>query len=74
MSKRNHRRFTVWTDETMWGKDAMESGLCYGVYDHDKGDTGDKCSKEEQGGIITSWIDASEKAEELNLVYESTTP
>jgi len=57
-------RYTTWTDDTLWSRTAIESGLTYGVYDLENED---KCSEEEQGGIITSYEQARLKANEMNL-------
>lgn len=61
------KRYTIWTDETLWSKTAIESGLTYGVWDNEKNDC---CSRDEQGGIITSYKDAHKIAIEMNEAIE----
>jgi hypothetical protein len=61
MSK--NKRYTIWTDEVLWHESARLAGLTYGVYDNEKED---KCTHEQQGGIITTREDALKRADEMN--------
>ncbi|MEX0313441.1 MAG: hypothetical protein AB3N18_04630 [Allomuricauda sp.] len=63
MKKHQFPRYTICTDETMWTKTAVESGLRYHVYDRAKEDN---LSFDEQGGRLTTAEAAREKADELN--------
>ena len=58
---KKYPRYTIWTDETLWGKTAVESGLVYGVYDNL---TDNKFHPE--GVTITSAEQAREEAKKLN--------
>ena len=58
------KRYTVWHDESLQGKEASESGLSYGVYDNE---TNEKCTEEKQGGIITTYEMAKDRAIKMNL-------
>ena len=60
-----HKRFTTWTDETLWSEAAVNSGLVYGVYDHHKED-----KHFIDGWIATTREEAQQKADELNLQLE----
>jgi hypothetical protein len=55
------KRYTIWVNETMWRKVAIEAGLVYGVYDNKE----DK-KVHIEGITITSRQQALEEAEKLN--------
>lgn len=57
------RRFVTWHDETLWGDNATNSGLVFGVYDTK---LNRKCFDSEQGGIITSMDAAIKRVKEMN--------
>ena len=59
----NGKRYCPWTDDTLMGSAVVESGLKYGVYDNLNNR---KCSDREQGGLITSYARAFDKAVEMN--------
>lgn len=66
MSINKFKRYTVWTDETLWSRTAVASGLTYGVYDN-------KENKQiyPDGVTITSRQQALEEAEKLNNQLEN---
>lgn len=61
---RTHKRYCTWTDETMWRKSAVESGLSYGVYDHVE-------NKRVNVGICKTYNEAHVAAEKLNAGLEN---
>jgi hypothetical protein len=64
--KQKFKRYTIWTDETMWKKTAIESGLTYGVYDNKIND----CVSKDICGICVSRQEALDAAEKLNNTLE----
>ena len=64
------KRYTTWTDETSWNKNAIISGLTYGVYDR-KLNRSISYDLQEEYGIITTLERAREIAIELNNKIES---
>jgi len=61
---RKFKRYSVWTDETMWNKTAVESGLRYGVYDH-------KENKKVSVPKCVTYQEASMEAEKLNNALDN---
>lgn len=66
MTIHKFKRYTIWTDEVLWGKTAVKSGLTYGVYDN-------KENKQTypKNINITSRQQALDEAEKLNNTLEN---
>ena len=66
MAINKFKRYTTWTDDTLWRKTAIQNGLVYGVYDHKE-----NTQVYPKDVTITSYKQACEEAAKLNDSLEN---